>query len=93
MSEEGNLDRSGVLAVNSLNRCLERAVLLGFTADELLGHLMLRLQEHLSHIPLLNNSPAVNDRYPVADALDDMHLMGNQHNRQMELAVNIEQQP
>ncbi|MNC28719.1 hypothetical protein D3C75_769400 [compost metagenome] len=50
---------------------------------------MLRLQEHLRHLTLLDDSTAMYNRYPVADTLDDMHLMGNQHNGEMKLAVNV----
>ncbi|MNW58521.1 hypothetical protein D3C74_363930 [compost metagenome] len=34
----------------------------------------------------------MNDRHPIADALDDMHFMRDQQNRQLESLVDVKQQ-
>ena len=48
---------------------------------------MLRLQEHFRDRPLLHDAALMNDGDPVAYALNHMHFMGNEHNRQIKLLL------
>ncbi|MOA37466.1 hypothetical protein D3C78_1590570 [compost metagenome] len=52
---------------------------------------MLRLQEYLRNFTLLNDTTTMNDRNTVADALNHVHFVSDQHNGQMESFINIEQ--
>ncbi len=48
--------------------------------------------EDRQHIANLLDSGIVNHRYPVADLLDHVHIMGNQQNGQIKLLVDILQE-
>ncbi|MNU08086.1 hypothetical protein D3C72_2539740 [compost metagenome] len=52
---------------------------------------MLWFHEYLRHWPLLHNATLMDNGYPVADVLNDMHLVCNQHNGQIILFINIQQ--
>lgn len=53
---------------------------------------MLRLQEDIDHLAMLCNLAGMDDRDPVAYRLNDMHLVGDENDRDAEAPVNIEQQ-
>ena len=52
----------------------------------------LGLGEHLRHAPLLNHTAALEHRNVVADLLDDVHGVGDYHQRHAGLAVDVAQQ-
>ncbi len=88
MSDERQVDERAVRAqfFDDLFRDIEVRL------QELACRRMMRVREHVEYVPFLDDSSSLNDRDPVADALDDFHLMGDEENRQPELAVDVEQQ-
>ncbi|RMP66076.1 hypothetical protein ALQ18_05178 [Pseudomonas marginalis pv. marginalis] len=65
--------------------------LLGFLY-EALGGRVLGVQEHVGHRALLDDDAGVHHRHVVADAADHVHFMGDQHDGQLQLAVDLGQQ-
>ncbi len=75
----------------------EVVVLLAFVdrlvlEHEALGGRMLRVQEHLGDRAQLDDVAAVHHRHAVADAADHVHLVRDQHDGQLQLAVDLGQQ-
>ncbi len=53
---------------------------------------MARMQEDVRHRPLLHDTTAIEHGDAVAGAADDVHLMGDEHDGDAELAVDLAQQ-
>ncbi|KAF1070114.1 MAG: hypothetical protein GAK45_00887 [Pseudomonas citronellolis] len=64
---------------------------LGFE-DEAPGGFVLRVQEHIGDIALFDDAAGVHHCHAVADAADHVHFMGDQHDGQFQLAVDLGQQ-
>lgn len=58
-------------------------------ADEGAGHRMLRIGKDIIDRPLLDDAAVLHDGHPIADRLDDFHLMGNQDDGQLPFAVDL----
>lgn len=59
---------------------------------EALGGRVLGVQEHIGHRALLDDHASVHHRHLVADAADHVHFMGDQHDGELQLAVDLGQQ-
>ncbi|MNN66451.1 hypothetical protein D3C81_1820300 [compost metagenome] len=53
---------------------------------------MMRTPEHIQHIALFDNFPALHDGHLVTDLLNDSHFMGDDHDRNVVLFVNFLEQ-
>ena len=60
--------------------------------DQVPGDLGLGIGEHLAHLALLGDAAVVDDRHPVADLVDDLHLMGDNHDGDAQTVVDLPQQ-
>ncbi|MCY1183054.1 hypothetical protein D9M73_236430 [compost metagenome] len=60
--------------------------------DEALGGGVLRVQKHLGHRALLDDLTGVHHGHAVADTADHVHLVGNQHDGQLQFTVDLGQQ-
>ncbi len=65
--------------------------MLGF-GHEAPGGDVFEMQEHLGHRAGFHQLTGVQHRHAVADATDHVHLMGDQHDGQTELAIDLRQQ-
>ncbi|MNZ71722.1 hypothetical protein D3C78_900880 [compost metagenome] len=67
-------------------------VILTHLAYELSGNRFLRMREDAQDVALFHHLTIFHHRHAVADFAHNVHFMRNQHNRQLEPAVNVEQQ-
>ena len=59
---------------------------------ETLGGRVLRMQEHIGHRTLFDDHAGVHYRHLIADTADHVHLVGDQHDGQFQLAIDLGQQ-
>ncbi|MNR48888.1 hypothetical protein D3C85_1681780 [compost metagenome] len=60
--------------------------------DELLGDRLLRPGEHVNHRAFLYDATVFHHCHPVANFAHDVHFMGDQHNGQVQFAIDVQQQ-
>ncbi len=84
----GDLHDPSVGAVEEPLRELERLR----PRHQLAGELVAGRREDPVDRALLDHRPAVHHRHPVADGLHDLHLVGDHHERDPPLAVDVPQQ-
>ncbi|MNR25344.1 hypothetical protein D3C85_1424890 [compost metagenome] len=59
---------------------------------EALGGYVLRMQEHICYRTLLDDHARVHHADLIADPADHVHFMGDQHDGQLQLAIDLGQQ-
>jgi len=60
--------------------------------DEALGGRVLGMQKHLGDRAVLDDHTGIHHRHTVAHAADHIHFMGDQHDGQVQFAVDLRQQ-
>ena len=58
-------------------------------AEQRLGHLMLRIAEHLPHLAVLDDPAVLQHHNAMADLADHLHLVGDQHDGEAEAAIDV----